>query len=129
VLDLQPVELRHVVDVGQVRHARVGGRHAQDLVVAALLVGHPEHPDRPAADQAARERRFVEQHEYVERVLVLAQGAVDEPVVGGVPRGREQHPIEPDAPGHVVHLVLVTSALRYLDGHVEFHAGALSRSD
>src|SRR5581483_5219202 len=30
VLDLQPVELGHVVDVPQVRHPRVGGRHAQD---------------------------------------------------------------------------------------------------
>src|SRR5947199_8509734 len=53
VLDLQPVELGHVVDVAQVLLAWVVGRYAQDLVVAALLVGHPEHADRPAPDQAA----------------------------------------------------------------------------
>src|SRR6516164_10566310 len=46
VLDLHPVELRQVVQVAQVFLARVGGGHAQDLVVAALLVGHPEHAYR-----------------------------------------------------------------------------------
>src|SRR5690606_26883595 len=37
VLDLQAVELRHVVDVAQVLHARVRRRHAQQLVVATGL--------------------------------------------------------------------------------------------
>jgi hypothetical protein len=45
VLDLQAVELRHVVDVADVVHAGVAGHDADDLVVAAGLVAHPEHPD------------------------------------------------------------------------------------
>jgi hypothetical protein len=45
VLDLEPVVLGEVVDVAQVFGTRVVGRDAQHLVVPALLVGHPEHPD------------------------------------------------------------------------------------
>src|SRR3712207_7834718 len=55
-------ELRHVVDVAQVLQARVRRGDAQDLVVPALLVGHPEHPDRAALDEAPRERRRSEEH-------------------------------------------------------------------
>ena len=65
---------------------RVGRGHAQDLVVAALLVGHAEHADRAALDQAAGKGRLVEQHECVERVAVVAEGVIDEAVVG---RGSE----------------------------------------
>src|SRR3984957_2263900 len=72
VVDLQPVELRNVLELAQVLLPRVAGRHADDLVVAALLVGHPEHPDRAAADQAAGERGFLDQDQGVERVAVLA---------------------------------------------------------
>src|ERR671921_1949908 len=50
VLDLETVELRDVLDVAQVLLAGVGGGHAEDLVVAAGLVGHPEHADRAALD-------------------------------------------------------------------------------
>src|SRR6266568_501410 len=48
VLDLQPVELGQVVDVAQVLEPWIARRDAEHLVVAALLVGHPEHPDRAA---------------------------------------------------------------------------------
>src|SRR4051812_2751057 len=92
VLDLEQVELRDVLQVLDVLHPRVTGRDAEDLVVAARLVAHPEHADRPAADQAAGERRLLEEHEGVERVAVLAQGALDEAVVVRVARRREQHP-------------------------------------
>ncbi len=53
VVDLEPVELGHVLEFAQLLEPRVAGRDADDLVVAALLVGHPEHADRAAADQAA----------------------------------------------------------------------------
>src|SRR5262249_17085687 len=86
VLDLQAVELRNVVDVTQVFHARVGGRHAQDLVIAAGLVLHAEHPDRTATDQASGEGGLLEEDEGVERITVFAQGVVDVAVVGGVLR-------------------------------------------
>src|SRR5256885_1128790 len=82
VLDLQAVELADMVDVPQMLQAGILGRHAQHLVVAALLVGHPEHADGTAADEAARERRLLDQYEGVERVAVLAQSALDEAVIG-----------------------------------------------
>ena len=99
VLDLDPVVVGHVADVAQVLEPRVGRRHAEHLVVAAGLVGHPEHPDRAAPDQAAGERRLLEDHHRVERVAVEAQGVLDVAVVGRVLRRGEQRPVQPDPTG------------------------------
>src|SRR5690606_27173588 len=122
VLDLQPVELGQVVDVPQVLLARVVRGHADDLVVAALLVAHPEHPDGAGGDQAPREGRLLDQHQSVQRVTVFTQGVLDEPVVSGVLGGGEQRPVETDPARLVVHLVLVAVPLGDLDGDVEVHA-------
>ena len=100
-----------MVDVAQVLLARVVGRDAEDLVVAALLVGHPEHADRAAEDQAARERRLRQQHQRVERIAVLAERVLDEAVVGGVLGRGEQRAVQADAAGLVVELVLVALPL------------------
>ena len=128
VLDLQPVELRQVVDVAHVLEPRVGRGHAQHLVVTAGLVGHPVHPDRAALDQAAGERRLADQqHQRVERVAVETEGVLDEAVVGGVLRRGEQRPVEPDPPRLMVDLVLVAAPLRDLHEYVELHDGILQR--
>jgi hypothetical protein len=121
VLDLQLVELADVADVAEVRVARIAGDHAQQLLVGPGLVGHAEHADGAAGDQAAGEGRLVEQHQGVQRVAVPAEGALHEPVVGRVAGAGEQPPVQADAPGVVVHLVLVALPLRDLDGDVELH--------
>ena len=125
MLDLEAVELADVLQLGDVGDPGVVGRHHQDLVVAAGLVGHVEQTDRTRADQAPWERGLLEKHEGVQRVAVLAQAVLDVAVVGRVAGGGEQQPVEPDATRRVVHLVLVAMSLGDLDGDVVLHGCAL----
>ena len=111
------------------RHARVRRRVGEDLVVPALLVGHPEHAEGAAGDQTAGKGRLVEQDQGIERVAVLAQGVLDEAVVGRVAGRREQHPVEPDPTGLVVDLVLVALPLRDFYRHVELHPRSVAHGD
>src|SRR5690606_7578793 len=107
VLDLQAVELRDVGELLTAHLTAVTHRHCHDLVVAARLIAHAEHAQRTAADQAAREGRLLEQHQAVQRIPILTEGPLDEPVIIWVPRRGEQHAIEPDPTVVMVHLVLV----------------------
>ena len=74
---------------------------------------------RPAPDQTARKGRLRDQHQGVERIAVLTEGALDVAVVGRVLGRGEQRAVEPDPTGLVIYLVLVLLTLRDLDGHVE----------
>ncbi len=99
--------------------------HAQQLVVAAGLVRHPEHADGAALDEAAGEGRLVQNDQRVQRVAVLAEGVLDEAVVGRVAGRGEESTVQTDPTGLVVHLVLVPRTLRNLDGDVELHGWLL----
>ena len=81
VLNLQLVVGGDVADVLEALHARVGRHNAEHLVVGALLIPHPEHADGPAADEAPRERRLLQQHQRIERVAVVGESVLDEAVV------------------------------------------------
>ena len=115
VLDLVAELGRDVVHVVNAHPGGVAERHAEDLLVRALRVGHVEHADDARADPAAGERRLADEAERVQRVAVLAERALDEPVVGGVAHRGEQAPVEDDVPGLRVELVLVPRAARHLD--------------
>ena len=112
-----------MVDIAQVLHARVAGRHAQHLVIAAGLVGHAEHSDGAAPDEDAGKRGLLGQDKRVEGVAVESEGVFDEAVVVRVPRRREEHAIEPDAAGRVIHLVLIAAPRGNLDGDVKVQGG------
>jgi hypothetical protein len=58
-----------------------------------------------------RVHRFLAEHERVERIAVVAVGARDEAVVGGIVHRAVEHAIEPQQPGLLVQLVLVLAAL------------------
>ena len=91
------------------------------LVIAAGLVPHAEHTERPALDEATGERGLLEEDQRVQRIAVFAEGALDESVVIRVTGGGEEHPVEPDTARNVVHLVLIAVSLGDLDRDVELH--------
>jgi serine-type D-Ala-D-Ala carboxypeptidase/endopeptidase (penicillin-binding protein 4) len=121
VLDFQPIEFGDMVDVAQMFHAGITGRHTQHLVVATGLIAHPEHAHRTAADDDARERRLLEQNEGIEGVAVLTQGVVDEAIVMGIARCGEEHAIQANTTGLVIQLVFIATPARNLDRDVELH--------
>ena len=121
VLDFKAVELRDVVDLGAPRCALVGCGDTQDLVVAALLVAHAEHAECAAADHAAGEGGFFEEHQCVQGVAVFAQGVVDEPIVVRVAGRGEEHAVETNASGFMINLVFVPIPLGNLDGDIKLH--------
>src|SRR3954468_18559215 len=99
-----------VIGIRRVAHA---DRH--DLIVNPLLVTHPHHADGARVDDGQGEDRLLSQHQHVERIAVVAVGARDEAVVGGIVDGAVKHPIETQQPRFLVQLVLVRAPFRDLD--------------
>lgn len=67
---------------------------AQDLLVGALLVAHLERPDGARRETVLRGGAPAHGRRRVHGVGVPCQGSIDEPAVGRVLHGREQHPVE-----------------------------------
>src|SRR5215203_4374636 len=122
VLDFEQQVLANVVDVSNVVSADIRRRNADDLVVTAGLIPHPEHGDGSTGDQAPWKRRLRHEHQGVERITVLTECPLDEAIIGGILRRGEKRPIQPDPSRVVVNLVLVLLTLRNLDRDIERHA-------
>ena len=118
MLDFGLVVLVDVVDVLDVIETNVGG-HAQHLVVAAGLVDHVVQAHGAALDHAAREHGVRNHDQGIERIAVLAQGAVDVAVVIRVTHCGEQGTVQEDATGLVIDFVLVLGAARNFHNDVE----------
>ena len=118
MLDFSLVVLGHVVDVLDVVETDVG-RHAQHLVVSTGLVDHVVQADGAALNHAAREHGVRNHDQGIERIAVLAQGAVDVAVVIRVAHGGEQGTVQEDATGLVIDFVLVLGAARNFHNDVE----------
>ena len=80
---------------------------------------HVVQANGAAFHHAAREHGVRNHDECVERIAVLAQGAVDVAVVIRVAHGGEQGAVQEHATGLVVHFVLVLGAARDLHHDVE----------
>ena len=106
--------------------ALVGG-NAQNLSIAASLVGHIEHCNGAGLNQHAGNNVNVEDQHGVQRVAILTQSVLKVTVSGGVLHGGEQHAIQAQAAGLVIHFVLHAGAARNFNSDVEFHGNLLSR--
>jgi len=89
-----------------VRERRIVDAHRDDLVVAALVVGHPQPAERPGTHDGERLDRLLHEDQDIERITVVGVGARDEPVVRRVVDGAVQHAIEPQEACGLVYLVL-----------------------
>jgi hypothetical protein len=119
MMDLAAQVDRHVIEVPHLVPARIAQGDADDLGIRALLVFHPEDPDRPGADPAPGEDRLLEQHQDIQRVAVLGQRVRNEAVVGRVDGRREQPPVQVQHMAFVIELVLVPAAPRHLDDDLD----------
>src|SRR5688572_28286722 len=66
-----------------------------------------KEPDRARVHQAAGEYRYGHEHEHVERVTVVPQGAGQKAVVPGVVDGAMENPVEPEDAELLIELVFV----------------------
>ena len=90
------------------------------LLVHLAAVLHRDDAYRPAAHEGHGLYGLGADDQHVQRVPVVAVGAGDKAVVGGVMRRRVEDAVQDDEAGLLVELVFLLAALRYLDDGDEF---------
>ena len=73
---------------------------------------------------ASGKRGVLQQHEGVEWVAIFGMGMREEAVVGGVLHRGEQHAVEPNLAGVMIHLIFIAGTLGYLDNDFVFHGSS-----
>lgn len=124
VLDLVLLEVGNIGDVLQVVPANVVD-DAEQLVVAASLIGHLKDAERTSLHNDTWENWLWQDHECVEWVAIFTEGVVDEAVVQRVCHWGEQVAVQVDLAGLVVNFVLVAGTLWDLDGYFNAHMHSL----
>src|SRR4029079_9486867 len=81
-----------LANVGVIREGRIDG-HADQLLVAAMLVLEVEDAVRPGADDASGNERRAGDHQRVERVAVRRERMRDESVVRRIAHRRVKDPV------------------------------------
>src|SRR5215203_886210 len=100
-----------------------------DLLVVLALVHHVHHPYRAHPHDTQGLDGLLHHHEQVEGVVVVAQGARDKAVVGGVDHGGVQNAVYLQEPRVLIQLVLDLRAFGDLDQGVELLGGLFSCGD
>ena len=107
----------HQVVVGVV--GGIGEGDGDDLLVVLAAVQHGDVADGVAAHQCEGVDFLRTEHQHVQRIAVVAVGAGNEAVVGGVVGGGVEHPVQDDKPGFLIQLVLLLAALGNLNDRHE----------
>jgi hypothetical protein len=115
--------LEHVgVDLGEVPDVLVAGvvlSDAENLLVAEALVEHLEDADGADLHDATGEAGSVDEHEAIEGIAVVAEGAGDEAVVAGIVDGGVEIAVETEDVELFVVLVFVDTLVGNLDDCVD----------
>ena len=123
MLDLLQVVRRDVAEIVEPVRVRIARGHREHLLVGRAAIHEVEEPDRARVHQAAGEDRDGHQHEHVERIAVVAEGAREEAVVARIVHGAVQHAVETEDAELLVELVLVALVGGDLDDGGDFVGG------
>jgi carboxypeptidase family protein len=96
------------------------GRDGDDFVILLAGVDHGHQADSAGVNDGQGDDRFLAQHEYIERVVVLGERLRNETVVGGIVDGRVEDAVEADQAAGFVQFILHAGAEGDFDDAVEF---------
>ena len=90
---------RELVNIGILIIIRVVIRDGDDLFIVTTVVDHRDHTDRERAAQGQRLQRLGAKQQHIQRVVIIAVGARNKAVVGGIVGRGIQNTVEDDKPG------------------------------